>query len=470
MAKKSSSLVRVRIAPSPTGNLHVGTARSALFNELFAHQHDGAFIVRIEDTDSARSSQKFEDNILQGLKWLGLTWQEGPDIGGDFGPYRQSERGKLYQTALRQLLAEKKAYYCDCDQKADPKPICRCAWHEKEGSEQTPIKLSVASQTVTFTDLVRGQVSAKTDTFGGDFIIARSITNPLFHLAVVVDDEAMNISHVIRGEDHISNTAKHILIQKALGYEPPIYAHIPLLLDDQKRKLSKRNAETSLLAYRDAGYLPEAMLNYLALLGWNPGNEQEYFSHDDLIKKFSIEKVQKGGAVFSIAKLKAMNKYYIRQLSVSELLRVATPFLVSANIDMNNTQLLEKALSTEQPRIETLADIPQLIAFFLPTWVADYEPSMLVWKKSNTVETQNILSLLINKTKSAQSSDFEEKRLQTLFMEWIDKESLDRGAVLWPMRVALTGKEHSPSPFEVAAILGQQTTIERLEMALHKMS
>ncbi len=418
--------VRVRIAPSPTGNLHVGTARAALFNELFARKHNGKFIIRIEDTDKARSTKEYELAILEGLKWLGITWDEGP--------YRQSERTASYTHALQDLLDTGKAY-----------------------KEREAIRLKIDPQTVTFHDLIRGDIAIDTKSFEGDFVIARTIDDPLYHIAVVCDDAAMKISHVIRGEDHIHNTAKHILIQQALGYAQPIYAHLPLLLDANRKKLSKRSGETNLLAYRDMGFLPEAMLNYLALLGWNPGDEREFFTHEELIQAFSLDRVQKGGAIFSHDKLTAMNKHYIRSLPVPELMNRAGIIPKTASTT--------KAVALEQERISTLMELPDAISFALEHWHVSYPASMLIWKKSTQHATKDILEKLITKIVQYQHSEFIATELQEYLMAWIDEADLGRGDVLWPMRVALTGREHSPGPFDVAAVIGKDETIRRLTTA-----
>ena len=436
--------VRTRIAPSPTGNLHVGTARAALYNELFARQHEGQFIVRVEDTDKERSKPEFEANILEGMQWLGLTWDEGPDVGGDYGPYRQSERGEHYSAAITQLLSEEKAY-------------------EDDGA----IKLRVSQEEVTFEDLIRGKVSTPTDSWGGDFVIARSETDPVFHLAVVVDDAAMQISHVIRGEDHVSNTARHILLQQALGLPTPQYAHLPLLLDEQRKKLSKRAGDVELLQYRDAGYLPEALLNYLALLGWNPGNDEELFSHEALIKAFALEKVQKGGAIFSEEKLTSMNKHYIRQLSALELYEQARPFLDAAGI--TSAAYWTAALQTEQERVGTLAEFAEALEFYQPDWPGDYEPAILIWKKSDAATTKELLQKTFEFLSELPESDFNDEVLEEKLISWIDEHDLGRGDTLWPLRVALTGREQSPSPFEVAAVLGKETTLQRITSATEKL-
>lgn len=447
------SEIRVRIAPSPTGNLHVGTARSALFNELFARHEGGKFIVRIEDTDPVRSKKEFEDNILEGLKWLGLQWDEGPDVGGEYGPYRQSERKAIYREAIEKLLAEGKAV--------------------KEGEV---IRLRVEAQEVKFDDVIRGTVSMHSDAWGGDFVIARSMDDPVFHLAVVIDDATMNISHVIRGEDHLSNTARHILLQRALGYPTPQYAHIPLLLDDQRRKLSKRSNETSLLAYRDLGFLPEAMLNYLALLGWSPKSDQEFFTHEELVRIFSLQNIQKSGAVFSLAKLQAMNKHYLRQLSGDELLVRAEPFMHSSNTPKD---YLIAAFKTEQERAATLKELVESSQYLMPDWAADYEGSMLIWNptslklrgagKSDAKTAKEKLQVAKEKIESLSDSDFEAKKLEEILLAWVDEHTLGRGETLWPLRVALTGREKSPSPFEVAAVLGKTETLRRIEVGLQKL-
>lgn len=437
-----ASNIRVRIAPSPTGNLHVGTARAALFNELFARGQGGTFIVRIEDTDPARSTKEFEENILGGLKWLGLIWQEGPDVGGRRGPYRQSERRELHGAALQKLLDEGNAYL-----------------------EGEAVKLKVPGQEISFVDAIRGEVQVHTDSFGGDFVIARSVKDPLYHLAVVADDAAMEISHVIRGEDHISNTFKHILIQRALGYPEVQYAHLPLLLDEHRRKLSKRSGETNLLAYRDMGYLPQAMMNYLALLGWNPGDEREFFSHEELVQEFALDKVQKQGAIFSLGKLTTINKHYLRLLSAEELLAAAGPFLTAAGIDMGDSSKIAAALQTEQERVGTLAELPEAIAFFLPSWDQTYPAGDLVWKKSDAATTARLLEQLEKKMAPLSPDAFTANTLQTTLMEWIDAEQLGRGDTLWPLRVALTGRRNSPGPFAVAAVLGKEETVRRLGVA-----
>ncbi len=453
MVKNTTPVVRTRIAPSPTGLLHVGTARAALFNELFARGRGGQFVLRIEDTDRQRSRPEYEQDILTGLKWLGLVWDEGPDVGGQYGPYRQSERSELYRAALQRLLDEDKAY---------------------QATGSSAIVFRVKEGIIEFDDLIRSLVKVPTESWGGDFIIARSMGDPLYHLAAVVDDETMKISHVIRGEDHLTNTARHILLQQALGYKTPQYAHLPLLLDPSRRKLSKRAGDVSLLRYRDKGYLPEAMVNYLALLGWNPGGQEEYFSHEELTKEFSLEKVQKGGAIFNQAKLSSMNKYYLQQVSDTTLLAWGRHYLEQGQTDNKELlamgeQRLLAALKTEQGRLSTNQELETSLDWARPSWVGKYEPALLVWRESTASETADYLSALAQELSAVSDKEWAEDNLTTRILLWIKAHSWRNGDVLWPMRVALTGREHSPGPFAVATVIGQQDTLTRLKLAHERL-
>jgi glutamyl-tRNA synthetase len=446
--------IRTRIAPSPTGLLHVGTARAALFNELYAKHNNGQFVIRIEDTDQERSEEKFEEDILTGLKWLELEWDEGPNKKGDNGPYRQSERTEKYQKALEKLIKEDKAY--------------------QEPGEEV-IKFRVTETTVTFSDLIRGEVTINADSWGGDFIIARSIKDPLFHLAVVVDDAEMHISHVIRGEDHLSNTARHILLQKALGFDQPEYAHLPLLLDKDRKKLSKRAGDVSLLSYKDKGILPEAIINYLALLGWNPGDERELFTHKELIAEFNLKNVQKGGAIFDQEKLESINKQYLSKLGPDELLawgkeyfeqdpKKYKPFLKM------DAQLLLAALQTEQSRISSYYELHVLLDWARPDWTGEYENNALVWRNSTAEATIEYLKALHEVLSNINEDEFNEKFLANKLLSWIKEKEWKNGDVLWPMRVALTDREQSPGPFEVATAIGPETTLARIHQATKILS
>ena len=331
--------VRVRIAPSPTGPAHIGTARTALFNYLFAKQNKGKFILRIEDTDKERSKQQWTDEVLSELKWLGIEWDEGPDIGGKFGPYKQTQRTEIYEKYLKQLLKEGKIYHCFCTEEEleakrqeqmsrglAPKYDGKCSHLSKEIieknlAEKKPyvLRFRVPAKKVKFNDLIRGEVEFDAGLLG-DLVIAKDFNAPLYHFAVVVDDQEMQISHVIRGEEHLPNTPRQILLQESLGFETPAYAHLPLMLNPDRSKMSKRAAAqvlpgraspagggmVTISDYHKAGYLPEALINFIVLLGWNPGTEKEIFTLQQLVKEFSLDKVQKAGAVFNVQRLDFM--------------------------------------------------------------------------------------------------------------------------------------------------------------------
>ncbi len=346
--------IRCRIAPSPTGPLHIGTARTALYNFLFARHVGGTFVLRMEDTDAARSTVEYERDILEGLHWLGLEWDEGPEVAGlpargPFGPYRQMQRMPLYQEAAERLLREDKAYHCYCtpeeltaDRMAQeaahqaPHYVGRCAQlsaadrRAREADGRRPvIRFRVGEGSVAFDDIVRGRVEIPTDALGGDLIIVRSDGSPLYHFVVVVDDAAMAISHVIRGEDHLSNTPKHILLFQALGAEVPAFAHLPLILNADRTKMSKRKSQTAVADYIAQGFVREAMVNFLALLGWASGTEEEIFTLDELIERFDLAAVHQGGAVFDRERLEWLDGQWIRRLSPDELVDRLSPFLTA---------------------------------------------------------------------------------------------------------------------------------------------
>jgi len=343
--------IRVRFAPSPTGFLHIGGARTAFFNYLFAKKNQGSFILRIEDTDIERSKPEYEKDIMESLKWLGIEWDEGPDIGGNYGPYRQSERREIYKKYLEKLLAEDKAYYCFCSEDEleaqrqyqlsigeAPRYSGKCAGLSKEVVEKylaegkpSVIRFKVPAKKVGFEDLIRGKVEFDS-TLLGDIVIAKDFSTPLYNFTCVIDDYEMRISQVIRGEDHLSNTPKQILIQEALGFPSPKYVHLPIILGPDRTKLSKRQGAVSVIQYRELGYLPEALINFIAFLGWNPGMEREIYSLPSLIKEFSLERIQKGGAIFNIKRLDFLNGFYIRGKSIERLTELCLPYLIGSGL------------------------------------------------------------------------------------------------------------------------------------------
>ncbi len=494
---KKKDMVRVRIAPSPTGNFHFGTARTALFNLLWARHEGGQFVLRIEDTDLERSDKKYEADILEQMKWLGFTFDEGP--------YRQSERLDIYEKYLKQLLNEGKAYYCFCteeqleiqrqeDMSRGVTPIYRGTCRGLSADEVTRrhaagersvirFKLQTTNYklpTITFHDLIRGDVEFDAALIG-DTVIAKDMRTPLYNFAVVIDDELMNITHVVRGEDHISNTPKQMLLQQALGFRELQYAHLPLILNPDRSKMSKRAGPTAIAEYRQLGYLPEALINFMAFLGWNPKTEQEFFSLPELIKAFSLEGVGKAGAIFNIEKLNSLNAHYIQQKSLEELTTLCTPYLRAADCKVplpqgadrsnmrENDEFLQRAVRMAQPRLEKLSDIVAATEFLFTKELA-YEPSILVWKKSTVPLTLSALKLLREFFTTLTDEVFEEKILERLLKEMITASGRGVGELLWPLRVALTGMAQSPTPFEVAAVLKKDNVLQRIDKAIKILS
>jgi len=498
--------VRTRMAPSPTGLLHIGGARTALFNYLFAKKNEGSFVLRIEDTDLERSSPEFEKDILESFKWLWIEWDEGPDIEGKYGPYRQSQRTDIYKKYIEKLIAEDKAYYCFCSQQEleaqrqyqmsqglAPRYSGKCANLDKETVKKylaegkpTIIRFRVPAKKVSFDDLIRGKLEFDAGLMG-DIIIAKDLNTPLYNFAVVIDDFEMKISHVIRGEEHISNTPKQILMQEALGFSKPSYAHLPLILGPDKTKLSKRHGATSVLEFKKEGYLPEAIINFMAFLGWNPGDEgkegkpsfshfagareREIYSMSSLIKEFSLEKVQKAGAVFNIKKLDFLNGFYIRQRSAEKLTELCLPYLIEAGLiekEKINLEILIKIASIYQERLKKLSEIVELTDFFFKEKLV-YNKDLLKWKEMSNKEIKNSLDRLEKLLSKIKIEDWNKGNLESVLLPEAEKmgpaPQKDRGYLLWPFRVALTGKEASAGPFEIAEILGKEKTLKRIKEA-----
>ena len=510
--------VRVRIAPSPTGSLHIGTTRTALFNYLFSQKNQGKFILRIEDTDLERSAPRFEKEIIENLKWLGIEWDEGPDIGGDYEPYRQSERLDIYSRYLEKLLKEEKAYYCFCSKEEleaekqyqmsighPPRYSGKCRnlsrkEVEKNLAERKPaiIRFKVPEKKVVFQDLVRGKIEFDSSLLG-DIAIAKNLNTPLYNFACVIDDFEMKISHVIRGEDHIPNTPKQILIQETLGFPQPKYAHLPLILGPDRTKLSKRHGATSIEEYRKTGYLPEALVNFMAFLGWNPGTEREIYSLASLIKEFSLEKVQKGGAVFNIQRLDYLNGFYIRQRTTEKLAEICIPYLVETGyilpifesepifggaagrtpMEAKNFKIietgeiiprsyLEKIVALEKERIKKLSEVSKLADFFFKEKLK-YSKELLKWQDMSDKMINKSLDRLEKLLRKIKLSEWNKENLKNILIpeaEKIDPQKVgDRGYLLWPFRAALSGKEASPDPFEIAEVLGKEKTLKRVKEA-----
>jgi glutamyl-tRNA synthetase len=438
------SSVVTRIAPSPTGYLHFGLARTALFSYLFTRKAAGKFILRIEDTDLARNKPEYESDIMDEMQWLGLTADER---------FRQSEHKTRHAKCLRTLIEKGLAYESEEPGKDDPSKMVRV------------IRLRNAGEVVTFTDLIRGEISFDTTELG-DFVIARSIDDPLYHLAVVVDDADEGVTHIIRGEDHISNTPRHILLQRALGFDTPAYAHIPLILMADKSKMSKRKHESAVKHYREQGILPEALINYLALLGWNPGGQEEFFSLSELIDIFDLSRVQKHGAVFDEVKLFSVNQYWMRKLSVNE-------FIAQGNFGDLDAAMLRKAVPLLQERAPTFKEARELLAGELSCLfqAPAIDRSKLLAKElpGHPEMTKNALQALSSAVQGV-PEDASAASIKELIMPLADAEEAKgkggRGAVLWPLRYALSGQERSPDPFTLISILGKGEALSRIANAI----
>ncbi len=433
----------VRIAPSPTGNLHIGTARTALYNFLFARNQKGKFIVRIEDTDKERSKKEYEENIINGFKWLGFSYDEF---------YRQSEREDIYKSYLKKMIDDGFAYLSKEE-------------ITEEGQRGEVIRFKNPKKLVTFEDLIRGSVTFDTTELG-DFVIARSMEEPLYHLAVVIDDFEMGVTHVIRGEDHISNTPRQILIGEAIGAERPLYAHIPLILAPDRSKLSKRHGAVSLHEYSEKGYLPEAIVNYLALLGWNPGTDQEIFTLDELIQAFDISKIQKGGAIFDEEKLKWINSEHKKRLEKEDLQKFMETFKIPA--ELFPTEIRSNIISTLQVSGAQYSITSEQINMINEAKeLKPFEKNLLLWKDEKDFDTTlRHIGWVKKAVSEIDELSWNANNIKAKVWDYASKEG--RGNVLWPMRVALSGKEKSPDPFVLAGILGKDETMKRLLEAENK--
>ncbi len=437
--------VVTRMAPSPTGHLHIGTARTALFNYLYARKYEGTFILRTEDTDKERSTKEFEEEILAGLSWLGLSWDAF---------YRQSERTPIYRGYLEKAIAEGTAYLSKEESKLRP------------GEMVEVVRLKNPNTTITFIDEIRGEITFDTTELG-DFVIARSLDDALYHFTVVVDDHEMEVTHVIRGEDHISNTPRQILIQEAIGAERPLYAHLPLILAQDRSKLSKRHGAVMLSEYAQRGFIQPAFVNYLALLGWNPGTDQELYSLSELVHAFDLTGIQKGGAVFDVEKFKWFNKEHLKTYSNEQFMEYITDACVGLqSLPQYSPARLRKLIPTIQERSAIREDVATDIqngeydfAFKAPT----PDPLMHKWK-NDTSPKQTLPRLQKIAERVAQ---IPEESTPEAIKEYIWDYALEvgKGEVLWPLRVALTGRERSPDPFTVIHILGSAEAYKRINTA-----
>jgi nondiscriminating glutamyl-tRNA synthetase len=472
-----SDNVRVRIAPSPTGYLHVGTARAALYNWIFARKNKGTFILRIEDTDIARSSQEMVKSILDGLLWLGLKWDEGPIY--------QSNRMEMYKEYVDKLIKEGLAYYCYCTpeelaerrekakkEKKDLRYDRRCLHlteNEKkkfeEQNRKKAVRFLVPKGETCFDDIVHGEIKKENSEIE-DFVIMKSDGTPTYNLAVVVDDYKMGISHIIRGDDHISNTPKQILLYEALNLEPPEFAHLPLVLGKDKSKLSKRHGAISVTEFREKGFLPDAMFNFLSLLGWNPGDDREIISREKIIQNFSLKKVKGANAVFDMQKLEWMNGVYIKNLNDEELLKKICPFLEKEEwfdntLISEKKYLLLKLVHLLKGRMRRLTDFVKYSSYFFIE-VTEYEEAGV--RKHFKKKTADYLGFLIERINK--ENNFTKERLEDIFRNLAEKLDIKPAKLIHPVRLAVTGMTVGFGLFEILEIVGKETVIKRLTKAI----
>ncbi len=482
--------VRVRFAPSPTGYPHVGNIRTALFTWLFARHHAGSFIIRIEDTDVARRVEGAVEAILSSLRWLGLSWDEGPEVGGEYGPYFQSERLEIYHEAAERLVSEGNAYHCYCsperlrEMRAEQARLkqppgydrhCRnLSTGERAQKEAESIKAVVRFKVplegkTGVNDLIRGEVIFENSTID-DFVLLKSDGYPTYHLANVVDDHLMQISHVMRAEEWLSSTPRHLLLYQALGFAPPEFAHLPMILGPDRSKLSKRHGAVSITDYKEQGYLPETMINFLALLGWSLDDKTEIIPLKELIRSFSLERVSKTAAIFNPAKLLWMNGVYIRSLNLDDFIERALPFLektlpATVKRPLSNSYV-RSIMPLIQERAKTLAEVPKLVEFFFLSEL-DYESSSLIGKDMTRQSATEALEAA--KAKLSQLEAFDTDSLESALRPLATELGLKTGQLFGTLRVATTGLTAAPPLFQTLAVLGKETSLKRIEKALDRL-
>lgn len=475
--------VRVRFAPSPTGAPHIGNLRTALFNWLWARHTGGKFILRVEDTDQAREVENGLELIMQSLQFLGLDLDEGPDIGGAYGPYHQSERLELYHQYAEELLAKGAAYYCYCtpeeleqrrkEQQARGEPSRydrRCRWltpeqrteREREGRPRV-IRLAVPlTGETTLHDFIHGDITIENKNVD-DQVLIKSDGFPTYHMAVVVDDHLMKITHVMRGDDWIPSFPKHILLYQAFGWEPPLHGHVPNVLGPDKKKLSKRHGATSVTQFRDAGYLPEAVLNFLALLGWSYDDRTELFARNQLIELFSLEHIGNSPAVFDSTKLDWMNGHYIRTLDLEDLTDRLMPFLERRGLHPDRA-MVRAIVPLVQDRLKRLDEIVERTDFFFQDTL-EYDPKLLIGQKLNAAESLQALRTAGEVLSGLVSFD-DEAQMEFELRAAAERLGLKPAQFLGILRVAVTGKTITPPLVGTIQILGRERTMQRIQQAL----
>ncbi|MFH1030337.1 MAG: glutamate--tRNA ligase [bacterium] len=480
--------IRTRFAPSPTGYMHIGNFRTALYTFLFARHNKGTYILRLEDTDRARYNEEAIEIILKTLAWAGIRIDEGFSIGGDYGPYIQGERLEIYKKYAEQLISEGHAYYCFCSKerleelrkeqdamKLAPRYDKRCrglkleeARKRIESGEAYVIRQAMPEGKISsFEDLVYGKISVNSDELE-DQILMKSDGYPTYNFANVVDDHLMKISHIIRGSEFLSSTPKFNLLYEAFGWQPPLYVHLPVITDEQHRKLAKRSGDAAMDDFIKKGYTKEAIINYVALLGWNPGDDREILSMDDLIKEFSVEKIHKNPAIFDYKKLNWMNGEYLRRMSLDEFHEFVKKFYEIESEQAFARFPMEKISRLLHSRIEVPSDIPGMIDFFFS--LPDYDIRLYAHKKSKT--DMEISARVLQRTIEvfAAFEKWDEEKIKESLLKLCEEMNLKTGQVMWPVRIALSGKEFTPGGApEIAYILGKEECLSRLKIGLEKL-
>lgn len=472
--------VRVRFAPSPTGLLHIGNARTALYNKLFALQHDGVFILRIEDTDAARFDPIAEAAIMEDLRWLGITWDEGPEAAGVHGPYRQSERTAIYHEYSQQLLREEKAYPCFCTPEElaqmreqlrakgqTPRYLGTCRQlspeqvKKREGEGEKPsLRFKVPDGATVVRDIIHGKKVFENKLIE-DFVIMRSDSRPAYNFAAVVDDAAMKITHIIRGEDHLPNTPRQIMLYEALGLVPPHFAHHPFLVAPDGEPLSKRYGAVSVQAYRDKGFLPQAVVNYLALLGGGIEGGEEMISWEEMVKRFFLEGMARSPAAFDIGKLRWLNRGHLRTMSGDDILPYARPFLKDLPLEGMTEAWLKRVLDTVKENVETLAEFKDLVSIFLTEGFSLTDEAHLALAKDKALAAVKAMQEIVKGMDDIKEEDFSE-----IVAQLKKQTGLKGKELLAPIRAAVTGRTEGPELQKVLPLLGKQTILERVAQVL----
>ena len=495
-------MIKTRFAPSPTGFLHIGSLRTALYAYLFAKKNAGHFVLRVEDTDRERFVEGAFENIIHTLHWAGLDIDEGVDMDkqgniiqkGDNGPYIQSERLNMYIKEINALIENGHAYYAfDTKEELDAMrqqqetqklPTIYDREHMKNqftlGDVETKqllergveyvVRMNIPHEGNTiFSDLIRGEISFENRLID-DQVLLKADGFPTYHLANVVDDHMMGISHVIRGEEWLSSTPKHILLYEFFGWKKPVFAHLSLLVNEQKQKLSKRHGDVAVEDFKEKGYLPEAMINFLAFLGWNPGDEREIFSLSDLEQVFDFDNVSKSSAVFNREKLDWYNREYIKTIDIAILTERTKPFFINQGLltsEMWNVEKMKSVVALEQGRANTLHELVNNVSFiFINT--LEYDAELLIWKKSTAEDALEKLSAIYTYFETIDEKDWNKEKLNDMTIAWIAQHGWSNGDVLWPTRVALSGLKNSPGPLDIASVLGKEQTLKRIKQAVEK--